>query len=173
VRFAEVNALSDEAFVARFGALYEHSPWVALGALGARPFEDVAGMLGVVSRVVREAGEARQLALVRAHPELGNRAGIDPALTEASASEQGSLGLDRLSAAEYERFRALNAAYRAKFGMPFVICVRRVGTKAAGKAVILEAMERRLGSVPEVELVEALAQIDAIAGFRLRDMVTG
>lgn len=162
----DVNALPVPAFVAEFGGLYEHSPWVAEGAAKQRPFASKEAMLKAFSDVVQKAGHDRQIALVRAHPELGHRAGIDPALSEASAQEQGSAGLDRLSPAEYERFHSLNTAYRDKFGMPFVICVRK-----AGKAVILEAMAQRLASTPEAELAEALTQIDAIASLRLQDKV--
>ncbi|MCX2561353.1 2-oxo-4-hydroxy-4-carboxy-5-ureidoimidazoline decarboxylase [Acetobacter farinalis] len=162
----EVNALPFPAFVAAFGGVYEHSPWVAEGAAVQRPFASREDMLKAFSGVVRQAGAARQIALVQAHPELGHRVGVDPALSEASAQEQGSAGLDRLSPADYAQFQSLNAAYRAKFGMPFVICVRK-----AGKAVILEAMARRLASTAEEELAEALAQIDAIASLRLQDKV--
>ncbi|GBQ85636.1 2-oxo-4-hydroxy-4-carboxy-5-ureidoimidazoline decarboxylase [Gluconobacter albidus] len=173
MKISDVNALSAEAFVAQFGGLYEHSPWVAEGALKARPFADVDAMLSAFAQVVRSAGAEAQLALVRAHPELGHRAGIDPDLTEHSASEQASAGLDRLTPAEYERFRGLNDAYRARFSMPFVICVRKVAAPGkAAKTVIMDEMERRLAGAPEQELTEALTQIDAIAGLRLKDLVT-
>lgn len=164
----DVNSLPVVAFVAEFGGLYEHSPWVAEGAAVQRPFASKEVMLKAFCSVVRKAGHDSQIALVRAHPELGHRVGVGPALSEASAQEQGSAGLDRLSPAEYERFQSLNTAYRDKFGMPFVICVRK-----AGKAVILEAMAQRLASTPEAELAEALAQIDAIASLRLQDKVSG
>lgn len=167
MKFDDVNTLPPDTFVAEFGGLYEHSPWVAEGAAQQRPFASREAMLKAFSDVVHQAGHDRQIALVRTHPELGHRAGIDPALTEASAQEQGSAGLDRLSPAEYAHFQSLNTAYRDKFGMPFVICVRK-----AGKAVILNAMAERLLSTPEAELAEALRQIDAIASLRLQDKVT-
>ncbi|GAN53838.1 2-oxo-4-hydroxy-4-carboxy-5-ureidoimidazoline decarboxylase [Tanticharoenia sakaeratensis] len=163
---AGVNALSDDAFVERFGALYEHSPWVAADAARRRPFASFDAMRAALSDAVRAAGPERQLALVRAHPELGHRAGIDPDLSRESRSEQGTVGLDRLTPDEYAHFRALNDAYSAKFAMPFVICVRR-----ANKAIILDAMEKRLQSTPDVELATALAQIDMIAALRLEDQV--
>ncbi|MEJ5155446.1 2-oxo-4-hydroxy-4-carboxy-5-ureidoimidazoline decarboxylase [Gluconobacter wancherniae] len=166
-----VNALSVQEFVDVFGAAYEHSPWIAECAALKRPFADLKTMLQAFSEVVKSSGEAVQLKLVRAHPELGHRAGVDPELGAASASEQASAGLDRLSPEEYSRFKVLNEAYLQKFGMPFVICVRLAGQGAA-KTVIMDAMERRLEGSAKEELVEALTQIDAIAGLRIKDIVT-
>ena len=163
---AEVNALSDEAFVSAFGGVYEHSPWVAHMALASRPYATIADMLVAFARAVREAGAQRQLALVRAHPELGHRLGIDPKLSAESESEQGGAGLDRLSPEDYARLSGLNAAYRGKFGMPFVICVRQ-----ATKDVIMQSITQRLESTPDEELRVALSQIDAIAALRLTDRI--
>ncbi|EHH68017.1 2-oxo-4-hydroxy-4-carboxy-5-ureidoimidazoline decarboxylase [Gluconobacter morbifer] len=169
---ADVNALSVEDFIRTFGALYEHSPWVAEAAAQARPFADVDAMLRALSKAVRDAGPTAQKALVRSHPELGHRAGVDPDLTAESTSEQASAGLDRLTPAEYERFRALNDLYHDKFAMPFVICVRRVAAQGRPpKTVIMDEMERRLNGGADAELNEALLQIDAIAGLRLKDLV--
>lgn len=165
----DINRLSIENFVAEFGAIYEHSPWIAEKACAYRPFSDTAQMLGAFAQVVRQADKEAQLALVKAHPELGHRAGIDQALSTESQHEQGGAGLDRLTPAEYEQFHKLNTAYREKFGMPFVICVRKAGKSP--KAVILEAMATRLQSSPDAELAEALTQIDAIASLRLQDKV--
>lgn len=166
---AQVNTMPDATFVEVFGSVYEHSPWVAARAAGARPFASLGAMCAAFSAAMRGADEAMQYALVRAHPELGHRLGVDPGLTEASAQEQGGAGLDRLTPDEYTHFRALNDAYLQKFGMPFVICVRKVGGHA--KQVIAQAMERRLASTPQAELAEALHQIDAIAALRLHDKV--
>lgn len=110
--------------------------------------------------VVHDASPEEQLALIRAHPELAGRAAV--ALTEASAAEQASAGLDRLSQAEFDRFHALNAAYRDKFGFPFIICVRRTD-----KAGILAAMERRLANDRDTEIEKALAEIGEIVRLRL------
>lgn len=166
---AQVNAMPDAAFVEAFGSVYEHSPWVAAQAAKSRPFADLGGMCAAFSTAMRAAPEAAQYALVRAHPELGHRLGVDPGLTADSAQEQGGAGLDRLTPEEYTHFRALNDAYTHKFGMPFVICVRKVGGHA--KQVIAQAMEQRLASTPQAELAEALSQIDAIAALRLHDKV--
>lgn len=140
-------------------ALFEHSPWVearadARGSSGDRHADLMA--------VVHEASAEERLALIRAHPELAGKAAIDRTLTDASAAEQASVGLDRLSEDEFARFHALNAAYRDRFAMPFIICVR-----LTNKAGILAAMEQRLGNDREIEIATAIAQIGEIVRLRL------
>ncbi len=138
-------------------ALFEHSPWVEARA-DARPSsgDRHADLLAVV----RDATPEEQLALIRAHPELAGRAAVD--LTAASAAEQASAGLDRLTPAEFDRFQALNAAYGQKFGFPIIICVR-----LTDKAGILAAMERRLANDRDTEIATALDQIGEIVRLRL------
>ncbi|HEX8655652.1 MAG TPA: 2-oxo-4-hydroxy-4-carboxy-5-ureidoimidazoline decarboxylase, partial [Allosphingosinicella sp.] len=114
--------------------------------------------------VVRDSSPEEQLALIRAHPELAGKAAVDGRLTEASAAEQASARLDRLPQDEYDRFHALNAAYRDKFGFPFIICVR-----LTDKAGILAAMERRLANDRDAEIATALEQIGEIVRLRLED----
>jgi len=143
-------------------ALFEHSPWVeeradALSSSGDRHADLLA--------VMYAASAEEQLALIRAHPELAGKAAIDRTLTEASAAEQASAGLDRLTQDEFDRFHALNTAYRERFGFPFIICVR-----LTDKAGILAAMERRLGHTREEEIAAALGQIGEIVRLRLEDM---
>jgi 2-oxo-4-hydroxy-4-carboxy-5-ureidoimidazoline decarboxylase len=140
-------------------ALFEHSPWVEARA-DARPSsgDRHADLMAVLYDAIPE----EQLALIRAHPELAGKAAVDGTLTDASAAEQASAGLDRLSQAEFDRFHALNAAYRERFGFPFIICVR-----LTNKAGILAAMERRLGNDRDAEIAEALRQIGEIVRLRL------
>ena len=140
-------------------ALFEHSPWVEARA-DARPSS--GDRHADLMAVMYDAAPEEQLALIRAHPELAGKAAVDGTLTEASAAEQASVGLDRLTQAEFDRFHALNAAYRDKFGFPFIICVR-----LTDKAGILAAMERRLGNDRDAEIAEALAQIGEIVRLRL------
>ena len=143
-------------------ALFEHSPWVEKRA-DTRPSS--GDRLADLMAVVHDATREEQLALIRAHPELAGKAAVDGSLTDASAAEQASAGLDRLSQAEFDRFRALNAAYREKFGFPFVICVRRTD-----KAGILAAMERRLANDRDTEIATALDEIGEIVRLRLESM---
>jgi len=158
----EVNALDEAAFVARFGALFEHSLWVVESAAMLRPFDDLLdGLMGAVHR----ASAGQKLALIRAHPELAGKAAIDHSLTEASAAEQASAGLDRLTPAEHARFHALNSAYKERFGFPFIICVR-----LTDKAGILAAMERRLANDRDTEIATALHEIGEIVRLRLESI---
>lgn len=158
----EVNALDHDVFVARYGALFEHSPWVVERAAALRPFADVhAGLMAALEA----ASLDEKLALIRAHPELAGKAAMDRTLTDASAAEQASAGLDRLTPAEFERFHALNAAYRDRFDFPFIICVR-----LTDKAGILAAMEQRLDHDRDTEIATALNQIGEIVRLRLEDL---
>ncbi|MBV2150862.1 2-oxo-4-hydroxy-4-carboxy-5-ureidoimidazoline decarboxylase [Sphingobium sp. AS12] len=143
-------------------ALFEHSPWVEARA-DARPAS--GDRHADLMAVVHDATPDEQLALIRAHPELAGKAAIDRTLTDASAAEQASAGLDRLTQQEYDRFHALNAAYRERFDFPFIICVR-----LTDKAGILAAMEQRLGHGRDEEIATALAQIGEIVRLRLGDM---
>jgi len=143
-------------------ALFEHSPWVEQRA-DARPSS--GDRHADLMAVVREATPDEQLALIRAHPELAGKAAVDGSLTEASAAEQASAGLDRLTQDEFDRFHALNADYRKKFGFPFIICVR-----LTDKAGILAAMERRLANDRATEITTAMDQIGEIVRLRLKDL---
>ncbi len=142
-------------------ALFEHSAWVERRA-DARPSS--GNRHADLMAVVAAASAEEQLALIRAHPELAGKAAVDRTLTEASAAEQASAGLDRLTPEDFDRFHALNAAYSERFGFPFVICVR-----LTDKAGILAAMTHRLGNERATEIATALAQIGEIARLRLEE----
>ncbi len=158
-----------ERFVARFGAIYEHSPWVAERAWDAglsAGSDRVAGLAATMAAVVAAASEEEKLALISAHPDLAGRLALRGELGAHSAVEQASAGLDSLSAADFARFQNLNTAYRQRFGFPFVIAVRGL-TPAA----ILAAFEKRLENDRAREIKTALAEIDKIARLRLKAMV--
>ncbi|GBQ20780.1 hypothetical protein AA0472_0241 [Acetobacter estunensis NRIC 0472] len=161
-----VNALDESAFTKQFGSLYEHSPWIAQKAWEQRPFRDEAELLTAFQSAVRDAPLDKQMALIRAHPELARRVGVDASLTETSRQEQASAGLNRLSLAEHARFTALNDAYGTRFSMPFIICVR-----LSEKDRILAEMERRIRNTPDEERRTALAEIDKIAALRCKDVL--
>jgi OHCU decarboxylase len=146
-----------EAFVATYGPLFEHSPWVAEDAYEHGPYEDRRALYDGLVAAMYAAPEDRQIALVRAHPELAGKVA-----TVDSEREQSSAGLDRLERDEYEALVSANAAYREKFGFPFVICVRD-----HDKASILEAAQARVRNDPATELRTALAEIARIAHHRL------
>ncbi len=164
---AEVNSLDTAAFVARFGGVFEDSPWVAESAWERRPFRDREALHAAMCACVQEAGEEKRLALIRAHPDLVGRAAAEGRLGAASASEQTGAGLDRLSADEGRWFERYNRAYQEKFGFPFIICVRAAERKRA----IMDGFEMRLDHRPEQERKAALVEIEKIAAFRLADLV--
>jgi 2-oxo-4-hydroxy-4-carboxy-5-ureidoimidazoline decarboxylase len=150
--------ITKDAFVAAYGHLFEHSPWVVTRAYPPPPGDLHAAFMTVVEMATYE----EQLGLIRAHPELGTKS---VALTEASAAEQKGAGLQALSPVEFEQFAALNEIYREKFGHPFIICVR-----LHSKAEIFEALMRRVGNHPAQEHEESLRQIGLIVKLRMGDM---
>jgi 2-oxo-4-hydroxy-4-carboxy-5-ureidoimidazoline decarboxylase len=164
---AAVNALAPDDFVARFGDVAEHSPWVAAAAAAARPFAGREAMIEAFGRAVAEAPYDARIALIRAHPDLAGKAARAGAVAEDSKREQAGVGLDTLTEAEFARFTDLNTRYRDKFGFPFIFAV-----KGATKTMILEAFEARLPNDAEVEFATALAQIHRIFRFRLEDRVS-
>jgi 2-oxo-4-hydroxy-4-carboxy-5-ureidoimidazoline decarboxylase len=159
---AEINAMPAADFVAALGDVFEHAPWVAERAAAARPYPTVGALHDGLMQAVHDAPAATQLAFLRGHPELGGKLARAGAMTEASRSEQGGLGLDRLDDENFARFARLNAAYRARFGFPFIICVRR-----HTRASILAEFERRLTNDPDAEIATALTEIGYITRLRL------
>ena len=151
-----------EAFHARLGDVFEDSPWVADRAWEARPFPTVESLHAAMRTVVTRASDGERLALLRAHPDLAGKAARVGAMSAASVSEQATAGLDRLTDEEFARFERLNAAYRERFGFPFIVAVRR-----HDKASILAAFETRLGHSREQEIDAALVQVFDIARMRL------
>jgi len=154
--------MGSEQFVAAVGAVFEDSPWVAERAWAGLPVASLDELCGGMNGAVLAADREEQLALLRAHPDLGTRARIG----ESSTREQAGAGLDRLSPEEYERLLWLNGEYRERFGFPFLYAV-----KGSGKLQILAALEARLKSEPAEEFAEALRQVFRIARFRLEEMV--
>jgi 2-oxo-4-hydroxy-4-carboxy-5-ureidoimidazoline decarboxylase len=158
----ELCALPQSEFARELGAIFEHSPWIPERAWAARPFADVAALHQAMVRVVGQADPAEQLALITAHPELAGKEAAAGTLTDASTSEQRGAGLDQCSAEELQRLRRLNAAYRERFGFPFVIAV-----KGRSRYQIMDAIEERLHNDRDAEFDTCLDQIAQIARFRL------
>lgn len=164
---AALNAADRAAFVAAVGFAFEHSPWIAEAAWERRPFADLAALHAAMAGVVAAAPAERQIALIAAHPDLAGRVAREGRLTAASRGEQAAAGLDRLTPEQRARFDAANAAYRARFGFPFVICAREHDT-----ASILAALEHRASASREDEIATALAEIAKIARLRLAGAVS-
>ena len=154
-------------FVKSVGPVFEHSPWIAELASMKRPFANVEALRHALSAAVKQSGEEKQLALIRAHPDLVGRAALAGTLTRESTGEQASAGLNELSPEEIARFQKNNVAYKEKFGFPFVICAR-----LNKKEAILAGFERRLRHSRMQEIQAALAEIFKIAELRLCDLIS-
>ena len=164
----ELNRMAAAEFTASFGDVAEHSPWVAERAAGARPFADRGAVVAAFAAALRGASHDERLAVLRAHPDLAGRAAIAGDLSEDSRKEQAGAGLDRLTPEEFERFTALNAAYRERFGIPFIFAV-----KGATKDMILAAFEERSANGREAELANATDNVCRIMRFRIEERVAG
>ncbi|BDB23541.1 2-oxo-4-hydroxy-4-carboxy-5-ureidoimidazoline decarboxylase [Cupriavidus sp. P-10] len=164
---AQLNTMPVAEFVQVLGGIYEHSPWFAEAAATQRPFADVAALTQALRKAVDEAGEAAQLKLVRAHPELAGKAAVRGELTAESTREQSGAGLNLCTPEEFDRLQALNAAYNQKFGFPFILAVR--GYDRHG---IIAEFARRVENSPKEELQTCIGQIHRIAQFRLDDLVS-
>lgn len=157
------------AFVARFGGVFEHSPWVAEAAFDAglpAGADSAEGLHGALCTAMRAGTREQQHALIEAHPDLAGRLARAGALTAESTQEQASAGLDQLSDEAFARFTDLNERYRAAFGFPFIMAV-----KGRSRDEILAAFEKRVGHDPETEFATALTEIERIALLRLKDLL--
>ena len=160
---ASLNDGDLAGFVARLGTVYEHSPRIAAAAWAARPFADRKALAAAMHAVVTHAPVEAQLALIRAHPDLAGRLARAGSLGTHSTREQAGLGLDRLSDHDYELFDRLNAAYRARFGFPFVVAVEGMSRDA-----VLAQLRQRTCNTPDGERETALRQIGRIVWNRIR-----
>lgn len=168
VTLETLNAADRKTFAGAISEVMELAPWVADEAYAARPFASVAALYQAMTEAVRNAPAERQRALINGHPDLAGKAAREGRLTADSTAEQTSAGLDRLSEEEFAAFHRLNDAYRKKFGMPFIVCVRR-----HGKESILRQFERRLQNDAAAEQKTALDEIFRIAALRLDQRVIG
>ncbi len=161
-RLSDINDMDRDTFVAAFGGVFEDSPWVAGKAWRSRPFRSEAHLVETLCETVRNAGRERQLALLRAHPELGVR----KPLAGYSAREQANAGLKQTRGEQGDLLAHLNSRYRDKFGFPFILAV-----KGLEPDQIIMRFRERLENSPEDEFSECLGQVFRIAGFRLDDLL--
>ncbi len=158
---AQLNQMSQESFTAALGEIWEETPEIANRTWHSRPFKDIDALYRAMVAVVNNMSDTEQVALIKAHPDLGSKT----KMAEASVQEQAGVGLDRLSESEYQRFQSLNQAYKDKFDFPFIIAV-----KNQTKDSILAAFETRLKNTPEQEKQQALSEISKIAQLRLETL---
>ncbi|MEL6786214.1 MAG: 2-oxo-4-hydroxy-4-carboxy-5-ureidoimidazoline decarboxylase [Cyanobacteria bacterium J06607_15] len=150
--------MSQEEFTSVLEEIWEETPEIVQKAWHSKPFEDMEALYQSMVDVVSNMSDREQLALIKAHPDLGSKA----KMAEASVQEQAGVGLDRLSASAYQRFQNLNQAYKDKFGFPFIVAV-----KYHTQESILEAFATRLENSLEQEKKQALEEISKIARLRL------
>jgi len=164
-----LNAADRAAFVALLEGIYEHSAWIAERAHAQAPFKSLVHLKQALADVVRQASEAEQLGLIRAHPELAGKAMVSKTLTAESTNEQGRAGLTDCTPQEFERLQQLNADYNAKFGFPFILAVRGPRGLGLPRSEIIATFARRLQHHPDFERAECLRNIHRIAEIRLND----
>jgi 2-oxo-4-hydroxy-4-carboxy-5-ureidoimidazoline decarboxylase len=163
---SELNACSKDDFVAALSNVFEYSPWIAEQAASMRPFAGVNQLFDAMKAAVDRAPSELRLALIKAHPDLADKTQRAAGLTVESSVEQNSVGLDRLSDAEYAAFERVNNAYRSKFGFPYIVCVRRYT-----KDSILRDFERRLPNDARTEAQKSIEEICRIAALRVDQLV--
>ncbi|MFD1710841.1 2-oxo-4-hydroxy-4-carboxy-5-ureidoimidazoline decarboxylase [Ottowia sp. GY511] len=165
----QLNAAPPAEAEQMLDGLFEHTPWIANEALAQRPFRSLAHLKHVMTEVLAKADVDRQLALIRAHPELAGKAMVANTLTAESTHEQGKAGLTECTPDEFARILQLNADYNAKFGFPFILAVRGPRGTGLSKAEIIDTFARRLAHQPAFERAEALRNIHRIVEIRLAD----
>jgi len=168
-RFERPSQMTRDRFVALYGGIFEHSPWVAERAfeLELGPAHDSArGLHNALCRALRSASDDERLGVLTAHPDLAGKLAAAGRLTAESTSEQASAGLDMLTDQQRLTFTQLNTDYVAKHGFPFIIAVRD-----HDKASILAAFKRRIHNDRATEFAEACRQVERIAAFRLMDLL--
>jgi 2-oxo-4-hydroxy-4-carboxy-5-ureidoimidazoline decarboxylase len=163
---AELNELRPAEFIQVIGPVFEHSPWIAEETTRQRPFARMDDLHRALCEIVRDASSEKQLDLINAHPDLVGRAALAGNLTPESSREQAAAGLNKLSEEEVALFQNQNAAYRARFGFPFIICARQ-----SKKEAIIAGFAQRLQNSREQEIETALEEIFKIAHLRLRDLI--
>lgn len=164
-----LNVTNRDDFVAEFGGIFEHSPWIASRAFDRIRPEDhstAEGLHGTLCSVFRAASNAEKLGVLTAHPDLAGRLALAGELTGDSTKEQASAGLDSLSENELQLFTELNNRYTAKFHFPFIMAV-----KGCNKDEILAAFQKRVDNDPETEFTTACSQVERIALLRLKDLL--
>ena len=151
-----------DEFMDAFGGAYEHSPWAARRAY-APDLNSPCCVIPAMRKAVDAANADEQDALIKAHPDLAGKLAVSGGLTAASSNEQAGAGLDQCSHRELKKFQKYNAAYKDKFGFPFIVAVKGLGRKD-----ILKAFKKRLKNGEAEERQTALAQIHKIAAIRIQ-----
>jgi 2-oxo-4-hydroxy-4-carboxy-5-ureidoimidazoline decarboxylase len=166
ISLQHLNTCEPEAFCAALADIWEHAPWVARRVVDQRPFASAQALHRAMVAVVAGLDEAERVALYAGHPDLAGEDARRGAMTAASVDEQGTLGLAHIDGQEARRWDELNRTYRARFGFPFILCIRRHTRESA-----LQAFLQRLEHDRATELANALDEIATITRLRLERLV--
>ncbi len=166
--FGAINSMDRTSFVQKFGGIFEKSPWVAEKAWSNRPFANTSELHAAMVNVVRHAPIQDQLALLKNHPDLAGKEAAEGVMTASSTSEQASVSINTLSKSEFAEISELNAAYKQRFGFPFIIAVRLYS-----KEGIFFEFRRRLQNDTPAEFENDLRNVFAITRLRLEKMLEG
>lgn len=153
--------MNKEEFIEKYGGCYEHTPWAAARAW-RKELKHCDDIIAAMKAVVDAASQDEKDELICAHPDLAGKLALTGNLTDSSTKEQAGAGLDACSPEELEKFQSLNAAYKHKFGFPFIVAV-----KGKNRSEILELFAKRVNNHKNTERKTALAEIHKIAAFRI------
>ena len=162
VSLNELNEASREEFTAALRPLFNNEPWPLELAWQSRPFSDVNELRAAIQVAVLTADAERRDALIHDYPAMDELllASADEAAN--ISADRGSLGLSDLDDVQTERITELSAAYRERFGMPFVAYLDTNDTVER----VIDAGVRRLANSDAQEYRIALSEIVEIANDR-------
>lgn len=162
VSLNELNEASREEFTAALRPLFNNETWPLDLAWQSRPFSDVNELRAAIQVAVLTADAERRDALIHDYPAMDELllASADEAAN--ISADRGSLGLSELDDVQTERITELSAAYRERFGMPFVAYLDTNDTVDR----VIDAGVRRLANSDAQEYRIALSEIVEIANDR-------
>lgn len=163
---AEVNQLSFEDFIQKFGNVVEHCSLCAAAVWRNGPYSNIQNLSSAFNEFMDNLSMTGKEGILRLHPDLAGRLALTGALTQESTNEQASAGLGNMSPDEREKMSQLNLKYKEKFGFPFVICARQ-----NEKEAILKGLEERLNNTVEQETLTGVNEVKKICHLRLLDIV--
>jgi uric acid transporter len=167
VRLDQVNAMSRSEFVETFSRLFQGPTWVAERAYDQKPFSDSHDLRTSFQEALFSASRDEQRDLMSFYPDLGADAVAAGEQGEESQRDQSTMGLTRLSDEDHAEFGSLASAYRERFGIPLIVCVRDVEKRSQ----VLSTGWARLDNSPTQEHAAALIEIAKIANHRFEDLV--
>ena len=159
-----INNLSQSEFVKIFANIFEKTKWIAEKLFDQKPFDSFEDLRLKILRIFEIASKEVQLKILKAHPDLANKAMVS-SLTTNSRTEQNNAGLDQCSEEEFNEFKDLNNKYNQKYNFPFIIAVR-----GKNKIEILDEFKKRILNSNNDEFNEAILQVLKIANLRLNEL---